>query len=329
MRVKKCWFTCFLIFIFTAILAGSPCYAKKSVTRELESAQNLLSRGEYDKAYTEYHHFAVEKNNPLAQFTLGLFFKLGWGRSVDPVQACQWFEKAGSNGIPAGTHFFAECLEAGVGRDPDPAKAAQFYKRAAELGHYSSLCALAELYMAGNGVLKDPEKALKLCEQAAIKRVIPAQVRLGRFLMEKDSGVQDLDRAFEWFSNAAAVGAPEAEYYMGIMMRDGLGRPKDPQAARFWFEKAASKGYQKAYSPVGILYFNSPKDPETGMLGAKDLAKSYLWLSASVRQSSDMDGRKEAKTILKKVFEIMPETWKSDLDLKVDTHFQSFPSHQP
>ncbi|MDA3789432.1 MAG: tetratricopeptide repeat protein [Desulfobacula sp.] len=329
MKVKKCCLTCFLILILTVILTSPPCFAKKSVARELESAQNLLSKGEYNKAYTEYHHFAVKKNNPLAQFTLGLFFKFGWGRPVDPVQACQWFERAGSKGIPAGIYFFAECLEDGVGRDPNSAKAAQFYKRAAELGHYSSLCALAELYMTGKGVPKDSEKALKLCEQAAMKSIVPAQIQMGRFLMEKESGVQDLERSFSWFSQAAAMGAPEAEYYMGLMMRDGLGRPKDPQTAISWFEKAASKGYQKAYFPVGILYFNSPKDPETGMLGAKDLAKSYLWLSASVRQSSDMDVRKEAEKILKKVLEIMPETWKSDLDSKVDTHFQSFPSHQP
>jgi len=319
--------TFFFLILMILFFALSPCHAKKNTAKELEKAQALLAKGDYDNAFQAYHQFAVEKENPVAQFTMGLFFQLGWGRPVDEAKACKWFEKAGNNGIPAATHFFADCLNKGVGTDPG--KAAKWYKRSASLGYHMSLCSLAELYMAGSGVPKDPDKALELCRQAADRRVIPAQIRLARFLMDKNSGRQDLKRAFEWFSMAADMEAPEAQYYLGIMLCDGLGRQKDPETARFWFEKSAVKGYEKAYFPLGELYFNAPRDPENGMLPAADLAKSYLWVSAGKRQVSDADGQKQAELLLKKILEIMPETWKADLDLKVDAHFKSFPPHQP
>jgi TPR repeat protein len=56
--------------------------AKSDAAAELRNAQALLAKGEYDKAFDEYRRFAEEKNNPLAQFTLGLFFQNGWGRPV-------------------------------------------------------------------------------------------------------------------------------------------------------------------------------------------------------------------------------------------------------
>ncbi len=330
MCLKNTRFCSFLIIGLIIIFASFPCYAKNKTTKELQTAQSYLSKGEYDKAYALYHQVAVKKKNPLAQFTLGLFFHLGWGRPVDQFQACKWFEKAADNNIPAAAQFFADCLKnGGKGIPKDPGKAAKLYQKAADLGIKSALCSLGELYVTGNGVPKDVQKGISLCEQAGKAGVVPAQVRLGHLLKEKDTGFQDLGRSFYWFSIAAQANVPEAQYYLGIMFKDGMGIAKDMQSARLWLERAASLGYQSAYLPVGLLYFNSPEDPETGKLSAHDLAKSYLWLSAALRQISDAEASKKAGMILTQVGQIMPETWKSDLDAKVDAHFKSFPSDKP
>ncbi len=299
--------------------------AKQKVSTELADAQALLAKGEYEKAFKEYQYFATEKQNPLAQFTMGLFFRLGWGRPVDDKRACEWFEKAGKNGIPTATHFFADCLRGGTGAQQDPARAAEWYKKAADLGYHISLCSLAELYMTGTGVPKDPEKALKLCGEAAEKRVIPAQIRMGRFYLE-ETLIRDYTKAYDWFSRAADLEVPEAQYYIGVMLKDGLGRPKDQPAARMWFEKAAEKGYTKAYLQVGYLYFTGPRNPETGLLPAAFLAKSYMWLSAAIRQKENFSNTQMAESLMKKVLKEMPETWKKDLDSKVEDHFRSFPA---
>jgi TPR repeat protein len=299
--------------------------AKSDAAAELRNAQALLAKGEYDKAFDEYRRFAEEKNNPLAQFTLGLFFQNGWGRPVDPAAACRWFEKAGQVDIPAAAHFFAECLAKGVGRPVDPAGAAGWYEKAAALGHYISFCSLAELYMTGSGVPKDPAKGLALCRQAAEKKVPAAQTRTGLFLLKGDTSIRNWDEAFKWFSVAAQGNVPEAQYYLGVMLRDGMGRPKAPEVARFWFESAASQGYAPAYFPAGELYFNSPLDPNTGTLPAHELAKAYLWISAASRRTKNPEELKQIKDLLAKILKIMPESWLPELDAKVDAHLSAHP----
>lgn len=316
--------------IFAASLLGlflsfNQAMARTDSAVELKDAQALLAKGEYGKAFVEYRRFAEEKNNPLAQFTLGLFFQNGWGRPVDQPAACGWFEKAAEGGIPAACHFWADCLVKGIGCPADPAGAAGFYEKAAGLGHHISLCSLAELYMTGTGVPKDPAGGLALCRQAAERRVIPAQTRTGLFLLKGDPSIRNLDEAFKWFSLAAQGNDPEAQYYVAVMVRDGLGRPKAPEDARYWFESASNRGYHPAYFPTGERYFHAPPDPQTGKLTAHDLAKAYLWLSAAARQTQDPQGRTRAEVLLQKVLQLMPASWKPDLDAKIDAHFSAHP----
>jgi len=300
--------------------------ASRDISGELRNAQELLEKGEYDRAFVEYRRFAEEKNNPLAQFTLGLFFQYGWGRPVDPATACKWFEKAAARDIPAAAHFFAECLAKGLGRPADPAGAAGWYEKAAALGHYMSLCSLADLYMIGSGVPKDPARGLMLCRQAAEKKVPAAQTRTGLFLLKGDPSIRNVDEAFKWFSAAAQGGVPEAQYYLGVMLRDGLGGTKAPDTARFWFESAASQGYAPAYFPAGELYFKAPVDPDTGNLPAHDLAKAYLWVLAASRRTRDPEELKRINDHLSKILKIMPDSWRPDLDAKVDAHLATHPA---
>jgi TPR repeat protein len=306
--------------VIAALIGLGPTPAAADLAAELEDAQKALAAGDYKTAFREYSRFADENNNPLAQFTLSLFYDLGWGRPVDRPAACRWQEKAAEGRIPAGQHLFAECLRDGVNGPPEPAAAAQWYERAARNGHVISLCSLAELYIAGEGVPKDPAKGLELCGQVAAGDSVPAKIRMGRFHLEGAGGLEDPERAHGWFESAAQYGSAEALYYLGVMNRDGLGRPKAPRLAREWFEIAAGEGYRRAYLPTGELYFNGPKDPETGLLPAHDLAKAYLWLSAAARKATDPEELAQAAEMLERIREVMPETWVPDLDAKVAAH---------
>ena len=133
------------------------------MARELRRAQKELAAGNYDRAFREYQRHAEEENNALAQFTLGMFYRNGWGRPTDEKTACGWFKKAAAADIPAAAHFYAEYIERGIAGEEGPAEAARWYQKAADLGHYSSLCSLARFYMTGTGVERDPVKALALC----------------------------------------------------------------------------------------------------------------------------------------------------------------------
>lgn len=313
-------FFCILIPLLGSFLASTPTVAATDLASDLRHAQKTLAVGDYDRAFTEYRHFAEEKDNPLAQFTLGLFYRYGWGRLKDPVAACQWFEKAAKRDIPAAAHFLADCLAQGVGRPADPAKAAEWYEKAAILGHSMSLCSLAELYMTGTGVPKDPAKGLALCRQSAEKAIIPAMVRMGRFLLEGEDNIRDYDEALKWFELAAQKNSPEAQYYLGLMLRDGLGRLKAPETARYWFEMAASQRYVTAYFPTAQLYFQAPVEPHTGKLSEFEIAKAYLWTSATIQRSKDPDELEQAATMLEIIRAAIPETWVPALDRKVAKH---------
>ncbi len=292
-------------------------HAGTDYAEELKHARKALSEGDYAKAYTAYRKVAEGGENPLADFTVGLFHRNGWGMAENPQEACRWFERAARGAVPTGAHYYAECLLEGTGGAPDPEGAAAWFGKASSYGHHGSLVSLAELTMEGRGVPKNPEKALEICGRALEHGVVRAQVVMGRFRLHGAPSIRDNAEARAWFGAAADRGIAEADYYLGVMARDGLGRAPSPAEAREWFERAASKGYVPAYLPVGSLYLGAP---EVKKNSARDLAKAYLWLSAAVRTPMKGNDLKRAEKQLAAVLAIMPETWMPELDAKVDAH---------
>jgi len=57
---------------------------------------------------------------------------------------------------------------------------------------------------------------------------------------------------------------------------------------------------------------------------AENLAKSYLWLSATQQQSKQTSELEDSASMLKKVEQVMPQSWKEDLDQKVSQHLAAF-----
>jgi TPR repeat protein len=309
-----------LLSLCLALLAPgtAPASPQRDLAGELKAAQTALAAGDYGKAYQAY--LAHSENNPLAQFNLGLFFAFGWGRPVDPVEACRWQEKAARGGIPASEQMLADCLRHGVHRPADPAEAAHWYEQASMAGILTASCSLGELYMAGEGVPKDPGKAIELCRSPAEKGLPAAQLRLARFYLEGDLSVRDPAAALQWMTAAAQANNAEAQYRLGLMLRDGVGLAAAPQSARFWLETAASQGWELAYLPTAELYFSAPVEPETGRLPAVDLAKAYLWSTAASLRLAQGAEKEQAGALQAEVLTTMPETWRPDLDRQVSEH---------
>jgi len=312
-----------IIFIVVmALLAGCASTAKKGAgeSDEMKTAQVALSAGDYEKAYNLYLEVDNKFSDPLAQFTLGNFFRNGWGRETDPMTACQWFGKSEEGGVPYGQHLFGECLEQGVHQKADPLAAAHWYAEAAEGGHVISNCHLGRLYMTGAGVEKNPERALELCSAAAGSS-IAAMTWMGRFYLEGDPSIQNNTQAWLWFKQAAEYRQSEAFYYLGLMLEKGLVEDMPAEAALGMYEQAAVKGQIKAYYPTGRLYFDS-RSPETGLPVAEDLAKAYMWLTAAQRKVDDEVQLKAAEVLSQEVLKIMPGTWIKELDERVDDNLK-------
>lgn len=286
----------------------------------LSEAQQWLAEGDYPKAYAAFLFHARTQQNPLAQFTLGLFHQHGWGMAIDGAQACQWYEKAAENGVPAAGHFLGECHRDGRHQPADYAEALRWFQKAAELGHVVSLCSMAELIMQGKGAPKDPQNALNLCRQAASAGSVNAQLQLGQLYLHGDASIRSPLQAVKWFSHAAEKESLEAYYYLGKIHEDEL---NDSATALNWYEMAASRGHLPAYLPTARLYFNAPAADQTQMPTAENLAKAYLWLSATRQLSKDNHEIHALENMLEKVEQVMPASWKKDLDQKVIQHINA------
>ena len=296
-------------------------YAQQNTENELSEAQQWLAEGKYHKAYQAFQFFAQEKHNYLAKFTLALFYQYGWGVKQNEIIACQWHKEAATGGIPAANHFYAHCLQEGIHQSADFEAAIHWYQQAANLGHTISLCAIADLIMQGRGIEKNPQKALTYCQRAASAGSIPAQLKMGEFYLNGEEAIRDPQQAAVWFGYAAEKNSLEAYYHLGII---NLNDFNDQTLALYWLEMAASQGYLPAYYQTARLYFNAPLSEETGMPVAENLAKSYLWLSATKQQSKNEAELQNAANMLKKIELVMPESWKEDLDQKISQHFLNF-----
>ncbi len=317
-----------MVIACCALAPGTGFAASMSVDKELAKAQLALSAGKFDDAYKQYQEIYKTSQHPLAAFSLGMFYRAGWGRPSNAVEACRWFEEAAKGKLPASEHFLADCLVAGTHRAADPAKAAYWYEQAARGGHTISLCSLAALYIAGNGVDKDPQKGLAMCQGVAEQGSVPAMMQMGWLLLggrdaaaaAPQDAVRDPAAAYAWFEQAAQHGSAEARYQLGVMSRDGLGHAADPKLARDWFEAAATQGYVSADFPTAQLYYNEPADPDTGYPRAETLAKSYLWLTVTSHCSKEPAELSQTANMLEQVRRIMPVTWVPTLDEKLSGH---------
>jgi len=304
------------VVLMTVAVSAQP----RDLAADLGPAQEALAAGDYETAYDQYRYFAEQDDNPLAQFSVALFHDMGWGRPVEPVIACQWYERAAIGEIPQAQVQLAECLLNGVHRKADPTAAAEWYRRAADNGIPTALCQLGKLYIAGHGVVKDAQTGFDLCREAAELGNAKAMVQLGQFYLEGDNEVRDVEQAFEWFSQAARSNSVEGMYFLAMMMQDGHGPHATTEAARFWFESAAAEGYVPAYFRTAEMYYLAEGDPETGLITPEDLAKLYMWLQLTIERSGTEIEQTEARNMLAEVMQLIPESWTAELDEMVESH---------
>lgn len=308
--------------LFFVVTTSAQARERKDIAVELQSAQQAQAIGDHRKAFEQYSRFAAK--NPLAQFNIALFYQNGWGRPVDSVKACQWFEKAAHGQIPVAQQFFGDCLSQGIGRPVDSKRAIEWYKKAAARGDLIAYCSVADLYIKGKGVDKDVQQGLALCTQAAQASSPPAMIKLANYYREGTDVPQDLVAARYWYQQAAERHSSEAQYHLGVMLSEGQGGEPDLNAALFWLETAASEGYAPAYLPTAILYANAAPQPETGALAPEHLAKIYVWNSAAKARTTDPVQLAEIARIEGMLLAVMPASWRPELDRKVAGHLAKY-----
>lgn len=131
-------------------------------------------------------------------------------RMTDPIESCQWFEKAGQQGDWEGLTQAGLMISNGMGPDgkTDPAanlkKAAGYFEKAAANGHAAAQMALAECLMTAKGVERNIPLGIEMFRKSVsggndIATIQLAQLYLGTAGTDKILKSRQIDMSLEEF----------------------------------------------------------------------------------------------------------------------------------
>lgn len=176
---------------------------------------------------------AAEKNDPNAQYVLGMQYLTGVG------------------GNP-GENIQSDKL------------AFKWLSSASEMGNEKAMYQLALIYKEGRIQPKNDKLAFSWMEKSAKKGYKDAKTQLGLFLLLGTGCYKDSFKATRYFLEMANEGSSLASYFLAICYENGEGTPQNYYEAYTWYSVAvalSAEGDKKSYSErrdnVGTKLSNS------------------------------------------------------------------------
>lgn len=216
--------------------------------------------------------WAKEKNDPHAQFLLGLRYLHGAGYRPDLKDASRWIKKAAlandaaalgllgvlyeDNGPLMGKNNEAEAWQA----------AAESYRAASVLGDTDAMASYAMMLKTGKGVARDPEKAE--AQLLACLKIEPDQARahctLGALYSDKLAAAlteKDTEAAAKWrtamnqhYDESIRLKFPIAAQNLGTLYLEGKLVEQDYRRAYGYFDQAAEWGQKRVHYQIGQMH---------------------------------------------------------------------------
>ncbi|MBZ9612376.1 tetratricopeptide repeat protein [Rheinheimera maricola] len=324
MLIKTC------LPLLLAVVVSQAAATEKEWSAPLQAAETLLQAADYAAARPAYEAQA-QQGNGLAQFTLGLFYQLGWGVSVSPGQSCHWFKLAAENQIPAAQEQLGYCYLNDHFASAEQSLALGWFEQAYQAGIISAGCAMGKLLVEGSYVAANPPKGMQLCQQAAISGATAAQLQLAKWLLNGVVLPQNASQAMYWFDLAANNNSAEAAYYLAQFYDTGTVVDQDATRALAWYDTAAKAGFTEAYLSAAALYFaqyqaevqQGPVDAASTSASAL-LAQAFSWAyAASTALSPQHSNYSDAMALLKQISLLTPASWQETLRIKTLQHLNS------
>ena len=130
-----------------------------------------------------YYEGASEAGDPMAQFTLGLWYYQGkGGLNADVKKSFQLQLQAAQQGHPAAMFNVGTAYLVGDGIGKDVSEAVEWLEKAGQVGIVEARLNLAKVYMDGAGVDKDLHKAkqylIDIAARHEIARMLLAEIEL-------------------------------------------------------------------------------------------------------------------------------------------------------
>ncbi|MDP2138622.1 MAG: hypothetical protein Q8J74_12310 [Candidatus Didemnitutus sp.] len=227
--------------------------------------------------------WAKKKNDPTAQYLLGLRYLNGWGVKADMEDAKKWLKKAGKarhGGALCQLGLLAEHIATrafGYGTTAQEAlkEAVSYYIEGSDAGDADATANYANMLQGGRGVAKDLDKAetyyLKCLQQQPDHA--RAHCNLGVLYAEKLRQVLgtvggariETNRALmlRHYEASVRLQFPYAALNLGTAYHDGILLPQDYQKAYQYFEQAVDWGLPGAHFNLGHMHEHGQSVPVT------------------------------------------------------------------
>jgi len=196
-------------FLLAASLLFSTVPVSPSIASTTDKAGMAMQKGDFKTALDELRPLAA-KNDPNAQFLLGMLYDAGKGVPQDQAAAASWYRRAAKQNHLLAQLFLGVLLYSGQGVKQDYVEAAHWFQRPAEGGNDQAQFYLGSMYASGTGVRKDDARAIQWLTKSAAQRNTLAMGMLATALFSRHRDDQDLVDAYAWSHLAAELDPVQA-----------------------------------------------------------------------------------------------------------------------
>ena len=180
------------------ILLSSPCFSQST-----DDAVKAMKKGDFKTALQELRPLS-ERNDPNAQFLMGMLYDAGNGVPQDQAIAAAWYRKAAQQDHPIAQLFLGTFYYSGTGVKRDFKEAVRWLQSPADKGNDQAQFYLGVIYEAGgDGIDKDSSTAIEWFRKAAAQRNTRAMGMLATLLFSRQRDEGDLIDAYVWSHLAA------------------------------------------------------------------------------------------------------------------------------
>jgi len=197
---------------FALFLASSLFLAmtfSSSAASGTDKAVEAMRKGDFKTALAELRPRAA-KNEPQAQFLLGMLYDSGKGVAQDQAAAASWYRKAAEQNHLMAQAYLGVLLYTGQGVKQDCAEAARWFQAPAESGDDLAQFYLGSMYESGTGVKQNTSEAIRWLTKSAAQRNTRAMGLLATTLFSRSRDEQDLVDAYAWSHLAAELDPVQA-----------------------------------------------------------------------------------------------------------------------
>ena len=190
------------LLVAMMLCVAAPAASAPSAT---DKAKAAMQRGDFKTALNELRPLAA-KNDPNAQFLLGMLYDSGKGVAQDQAVAAKWYRKAAEQKHLIAQLFLGVMFYSGQGVKQDYKEAARWLRTPAASGNDEAQFYLGSMYANGNGVKKDEAEAIRWLEKSAAQGNTRAMGLLTSALFSRFSesrNDKDLVDAYMWSHLAA------------------------------------------------------------------------------------------------------------------------------